>query len=207
MPSFSRYDYFLMSLDMHIGTYFKKGFFVNKLLGMACVSSVLLFSGCTWFDWKGSDKTSCSIEQKSECPCGIKDCHCPEGKCTCKKELVKEAEGTNSSVLAINSEKEFDEKVLDAKKPAVVEFSATWCGACRTMKPIFEEVAKEMGDKYIFADVDVDKAESVAKKYDIKGIPAFLFFKNGKEAKDSERIIGAVSKENFKKTVDDSLGD
>ena len=180
---------------------------MKRLLGLACIGSVLLFSGCTLFDWKGSDKTVCSIEHKYTCPCGIKDCHCPPGQCTCKKEVVKEAEGASSSILAINSEKEFGEKVLGAKKPTVVEFHAAWCAACREMKPIFEDVAKELGDKYIFADVDVDKAGSVAQKYDITGIPAFLFFEDGKEAKGSTRVIGAVSKEKFKKAVDDNLGD
>ena len=126
----------------------------------------------------------------------------------CKKEQSIQAPTPSASaVIEISSEKEFDEKVLNEKKPTVVIFGAPWCGACRDMKPVFEKVAKEMSGKYIFADVDVDKAGAVAKDYDIKGIPAILFFEDGKEAKDSKRIIGSISQETLKHAVDENLGD
>lgn len=111
----------------------------------------------------------------------------------------------NTSVIKHISHKSEFEAILKSDKPVVVDFTAAWCGACQVMKPVFEEVASELGSQYTFVSLDVDKAEDVAQEQHIKGIPAFLLFKNGKEVNGDNRMVGVVSKEDFKKTVEESF--
>lgn len=79
--------------------------------------------------------------------------------------------------MEILSEKNFDEKVKDGF--VVVDFFATWCGPCRMMSPILENVQKEMGDKVQIYKVDVDESENLARKFGIMSIPTIITFKNG----------------------------
>ena len=88
----------------------------------------------------------------------------------------------------------FDEIVLKSDKPVVVDFWAEWCGPCRMIAPIIEEISKEYSGKAVVAKCDVDSSPSVAAKYGIRNIPTVLFFKNGKVA---DKQVGAVPKNNF----------
>jgi len=115
------------------------------------------------------------------------------------------AKTKDSKVALITSAEEFDKKVLQAEKPVVADFFAVWCSACLALKPIYEEIAKEMRDDYDFVSVDVDKAEDVAKKYGITGIPTILFFKNGKEVDPESRHIGLGEKEKLKKLIESAF--
>lgn len=75
----------------------------------------------------------------------------------------------------------FEALIKDKKNPyVVVKGSADWCGPCKQVKPGFEKMAKEFQGKVLFISVDVDKFQSIANKYGIRGIPAFLIFSNGK---------------------------
>lgn len=86
---------------------------------------------------------------------------------------------------------DFEEVVLKAKEPVLVDFWATWCGPCQEMLPIVEELSQEREDIKV-CKVNVDEEASLARKYHVMSIPTFLIFENG-ELKN--RTVGAVPKE------------
>jgi thioredoxin 1 len=76
---------------------------------------------------------------------------------------------------------EFDDKVLKAELPVVIDFFADWCGPCQMLKPVFEEVSTELKDKMTFFKVDTDKEGELSTQMGIRGIPALIIFKEGKQ--------------------------
>jgi thioredoxin 1 len=88
----------------------------------------------------------------------------------------------------------FDEVVIKSDKPVVVDFWAEWCGPCRMIAPIIEEISNEYSGKALVVKCDVDNSPAVALKYNIRNIPTILFFKNGIVA---DKQVGAVPKNNF----------
>ena len=97
---------------------------------------------------------------------------------------------------------EFDEKVVKADKPVLVDFWAEWCVPCKIIAPIVDELAEEMDGQMEFAKVDVDSSPITAVTYGIRSIPALLIFKGGKPV---EQIIGAIPKEQLKKKIEEAL--
>ncbi|MCI1719901.1 MAG: thioredoxin [Bacteroidales bacterium] len=85
----------------------------------------------------------------------------------------------------------FKEVVLESKLPVMVDFWATWCGPCRMISPIVEELAKEYDGKVVVAKCNVDEASEAPANYGIRNIPTLLFFKNG-EIKD--KLVGSNPK-------------
>ena len=89
------------------------------------------------------------------------------------------------------SDGSFEAEVLKSNKPVLVDFWAPWCGPCRAIAPVVEELAKEYGDKVKFAKCNVDDNPVTPGQYGIKAIPTLIFFSNGKVA---DQITGMVAK-------------
>jgi thioredoxin 1 len=88
----------------------------------------------------------------------------------------------------------FDEVVVKSNKPVMVDFWAEWCGPCRMIAPIIEEISKEYSERALIVKCDVDNSPGVAAKFGIRNIPTVLYFKDGKVA---DKQVGAVPKNNF----------
>lgn len=97
------------------------------------------------------------------------------------------------------NEVSFEAEIVKASLPVLVDFWAPWCGPCRSVAPIVEELAGEYVGKVKFAKVNTDENGSLASRLAIRGIPALLFYKGGKEA---NRIIGYAPKAELKKQLD-----
>jgi len=86
---------------------------------------------------------------------------------------------------------DFDALVLKSSKPVLVDFWASWCGPCRMLGPVIEELASQYGDKVDFVKINVDENPETPRKYGIRGIPTLILFKNGEAVNTS---VGAVPK-------------
>lgn len=87
---------------------------------------------------------------------------------------------------------DFQVEVLSSSLPVVVDFFATWCGPCKAMSPIFDELSQEYKEKVKFVKIDVDQNQDLASQYNIFSIPTFLIFKDGKVV---NQLTGAVGKD------------
>jgi len=92
----------------------------------------------------------------------------------------------------------FKEVVLDSSVPVLVDFWAEWCGPCRALAPVLDEVAKEFGAKAQVVKLNVDENGEIAQQFGIRGIPTLIFFKNGEAAKT---LVGLQPKEEIRKTL------
>ncbi len=95
-----------------------------------------------------------------------------------------------SDKIIYATEDNFDE-VINSDVPVLVDYWAEWCGPCRMIAPILDEVAEEMGDKVKIAKVNVDDNRNIAMKMGIRGIPTLMVFKNGEVV---DQHVGALSK-------------
>jgi thioredoxin 1 len=100
------------------------------------------------------------------------------------------------------SDDSFATDVLSAGKPVLVDYWAAWCGPCKAIAPILEEVAAEFGDKVTIAKLNVDENQQTAAKFGIRGIPTLMLFKDG-EVKATK--VGAVSKSQLTEFLNEQL--
>ncbi len=105
------------------------------------------------------------------------------------------------SLLHIN-DKNFASEVLHSDLPVLVDFWATWCGPCRSISPIVEELAKEFVGKVKVTKLNVDENPSTPGQYGVRGIPTLILFKDGKIL---DQIVGAVPKARLKAMIEKAL--
>lgn len=94
----------------------------------------------------------------------------------------------------------FQELVINSTRPVLVDFWAEWCGPCRSLAPVLDQVAQELGEKASIVKVNVDENGELAQQFGIRGIPTMIFFKNGEAAKT---LVGIQPKEEIKKTLEE----
>ena len=101
------------------------------------------------------------------------------------------------------NETNWDDQVLNSELPVLVDFWAEWCGPCKMIAPSVHDMAEEFDGQLTVGKLDVDSSPNIAMKYNVRSIPALIFFKNGEPV---DQIVGAVPKGVLKKRVDQVLG-
>ena len=110
------------------------------------------------------------------------------------------AENANITTLTDDN---FEDEVLDSDKPVLVDFWATWCGPCRQIAPIVEDLADEFEGRAKVGKVDVDDNPQTAQQFGVRSIPTLLFFKNGEV---QETLVGASGKKPLKNKLEELVG-
>ena len=106
---------------------------------------------------------------------------------------------SDSGKLLHVTDANFEEEILKSSTPALVDFWAAWCGPCRTVGPVVEELAGEYNNKVKIAKLNVDDNKQTPSKYGVRGIPTLMLFKNGQVV---DQIVGAVPKSKIKELLD-----
>ncbi|MFA5356011.1 MAG: thioredoxin [Candidatus Omnitrophota bacterium] len=96
----------------------------------------------------------------------------------------------------------FKSEVLDSDLPVLVDFWATWCGPCRMIAPIVEELAEEYKDRLKIGKIDIDDNPKTPTRYGVMSIPTLMFFKQGQVA---GQLVGALSRSELKKKIEENL--
>jgi thioredoxin 1 len=111
-------------------------------------------------------------------------------------------QGEQTMVRHIDSVEDFDREVLQASKPVLVDFYATWCGPCRMITPILEQLATDQAGRVDIVKVDVDKAGDLAARYRIMGVPTVMLFDQGKPIKT---FVGVRSKSEYANAIEQAV--
>lgn len=107
----------------------------------------------------------------------------------------------NSNIVYVNNGN-FQKEVIQSSQPVVVDFYADWCGPCRMISPIMEQIADDYEGRVKIAKLNVDENEATASQYRVMGIPTLVFFKDGKEVK---RLVGVHPKPHITAVLNDLM--
>ncbi len=106
------------------------------------------------------------------------------------------------SAIINTTDANFDNDINKAGKLVLVDMWAEWCGPCKMMEPVLEEIINEKGDSVQLVKINIDENQETPVKYNVMNIPTLLFFKDGKEV---DRVIGAVPKKQLEKKIEGHL--
>ena len=107
-----------------------------------------------------------------------------------------------SQKIAHVSDDQFDAEVLQSSEPVLVDFWAEWCGPCKMIAPILDELAETYGGRLKVAKINIDHNQKTPRSYNVRGIPTLMIFKNGKVEATQ---IGAVSKTQLSQMIDNAI--
>jgi len=107
-----------------------------------------------------------------------------------------------SEKIVTISEDNFENEVLKSDQPVLVDFWAEWCGPCRMVAPVLDQIADEMDGKVRIAKLNVDENQKIAYQFQVSSIPTFILFKNGQVA---DRTMGAMPKNAFQSFIDRNI--
>ena len=110
-------------------------------------------------------------------------------------------EMANDKVVTV-TEETWQDQVLNSDTPVLVDFWAQWCGPCRMVAPVLDQIANEMDGKVRIAKLDVDANQQIAYQFGVQSIPTFILFKNGQMA---ARMMGAAPKATFESFIESNL--
>ena len=107
----------------------------------------------------------------------------------------------SESILKL-TDAEFENQVIKSEKPILVDYWAEWCGPCKMIAPVLEEVASELSDKILIGKLNVDENSETPPKYGIRGIPTLMLFKNGEVVGTQ---VGAISKSDLVNFIENNI--
>ncbi|MBQ7977639.1 MAG: thioredoxin [Clostridia bacterium] len=105
------------------------------------------------------------------------------------------------AIIHVNKEN-FEEIIVKGDKPVLADFFATWCGPCKMLSPILEQIEQEMGDRVVVAKIDIDECMDIAQQYGIMSVPTMILFQNGAEI---ERAVGFRQKTQIEELIKNKL--
>jgi thioredoxin 1 len=105
-------------------------------------------------------------------------------------------------MVQIYAEANFDDEILKASQLAFIDFYADWCGPCKMMAPVVEELSEDYSGKVLFGKINVDENQNLAQRYGVMSIPTFLVIKDGEVV---EKLVGGLSKEQLVEVIDKNM--